>query len=106
MGITYNELDDRPTGGVQREITAEAQFDNSYNNGGEALTASDVGLGTINNVTIESGTTDSGYVVQWDYDNDALVVREESDTGGGLTEVADATDLSGEAIRIAVRGRS
>jgi hypothetical protein len=106
MGITYSELDDRPTGGVQREITAEAQFDNSYNNGGEALTASDVGLGKINNVTIESVVTDSGYVVRWDYANDALVVYEETGSAGALSEVADATDLSGEAVRIAVRGRS
>lgn len=106
MGVTYSELDDRPTGGVQREIVVEAQFDTSYNVGGESLTAGDVGLGKIENVTVESVATDSGYVVQWDYATDALVVREESDTGGGLTEVADTTDLSGEAVRLSVRGRS
>ncbi|WP_254768228.1 hypothetical protein [Salinilacihabitans rarus] len=106
MGITYTETDHRWTGGIQREKTVEAAFDSSYTAGGEPLTPTDVGLGSIENVTIESGTTDSGYVVQWDDATEALVVREESDAGGGLTEVADATDLSGESVRLAVRGRS
>ena len=106
MGITYTELDDRPTGGVQREIVAEAQFDGSYTAGGEALAAGDVGLGTINNVTVESVATDSGYVVRWDYDAGTLVVFEATGSAGALSEAAGGTDLSGEAIRIAVRGRS
>lgn len=106
MGITYTEDDHRWTGGIQREVVVEASFDSSYNVGGEALTPGDVGLGSIGNVTVESQTTDSGFVVEWDDTNDALVVREESDTGGGLTEVADATDLSGESVRLSVRGRS
>jgi hypothetical protein len=106
MGVTYSELDDRPTGGVQREIVVEAQFDSSYNTGGETLAATDIGLGTIENVTIESVATDSGYVVGWDYATDALVVYEENASAGPLAEVADATDLSGEAVRLSVRGRS
>ncbi len=106
MGISYTEQDHRWTGGGQREKVVEAAFDSTYTAGGESLAPSDVGLGSIENVTIESGTTDSGYVVEWDPATGVLVVREESDAGGGLTEVADATDLSGESIRLSIRGRS
>lgn len=105
MGITYTR-DDHRWNGTQREVVVDAAFDSSYNAGGETLNPGDVGLGSIENVSIESNTTDSGYVVEWDDANDALVVREESDAGGGLTEVADATDLSGESVRLSVRGRS
>ncbi|MFC7044293.1 hypothetical protein ACFQH6_20470 [Halobacteriaceae archaeon GCM10025711] len=106
MGITYTKQADGWTGGTQREVVVDAAFDSSYTAGGEALTPSDVGLKKIENVDIESVTTDSGYIVEWDNDAGTLVVREESDTGGGLSEVADATDLSGESIRLSVRGRS
>lgn len=105
MGITYTREDHRWVGN-QRVVTLEADFDASYNVGGEALNPGDAGLSQIENATLESGTTDSGYVVQWDDVNGALIVREESDTGGGLTEVADLTDLSAESVRITVRGRS
>jgi hypothetical protein len=104
MGVTYSRLDERLTGGIQRERVVEAQFDASYTADGEPLTPADAGLSEIDNVSIESGTTDSGYVLEWT--GSALVVREESDTGGGLTEVADGTDLSGESARLSIRGRS
>ncbi|UIP00341.1 hypothetical protein Hbl1158_02930 [Halobaculum sp. CBA1158] len=106
MGITYTKQDDGWTGGVQREVVLDAAFDADYTAGGESLDPADADLGAIENVDIESITTDSGYVVEWDNDAGTLVVREESDTGGGLTEVAGATDLSGESIRLSVRGRS
>ena len=105
MGVTYTRDDHRWVGN-QRVVTAEAAFDASYTAGGEALTAGDVDLGVIQNVDVQSNTTGSGYVVEWDDDAGTLVVREESDTGGGLTEVADATDLSGEEVTIRVWGRS
>lgn len=106
MGIEYTEERHGWTGGGQREKTIEAAFDATYTEGGEPLTAADVGFGRIQNVSIESGTTQSGYVVQWDDEAEVLIVREESDAGGGLVEVAPDTDLSGESVRLSVRGRS
>lgn len=105
MGISYTRDDHRWLSN-QQEVTLTASFDASYTTGGEALNPDDAGLGRIENVDIESITTDSGYVVEWDDDAGTLVVREESDTGGGLTEVAAGTDLSTESIRLSVRGRS
>ena len=105
MGITYTREGHRWIAN-QRVVTAEAAFDADYTAGGEPLNPNDVGLGRIENVDIQSNTTGSGYVVEWDDDAGTLVVREESDTGGGLTEVADATDLSGEEVTIRIWGRS
>lgn len=106
MGISYTEQGHRWVG-TQREVVLEASFDTSYTAGGESLAPGDAGLGIIENVTIESGASDSGYVARWDDANGTIMMFEETDsTSAPLGEVAGTTDLSAESVRISVRGRS
>lgn len=105
MGISYSRVDHRWVGN-QREVVLEASFDASYTAGGEALTAGDAGLREIDNVNIESGASESGYVARWDDANGTLMMFEETDsTSASLGEVAGSTDLSTETLRVTVRGR-
>lgn len=103
MGISYEPIKRRFVA-TYREQTLEATFDASYTAGGEALDPGDANLGHIQNVTVESVTTDSGYVVQWDDDAGTLVVREGGGAGAPLAEIAGGTDLTGETVRLRVRG--
>lgn len=107
MGISYTQADHRWTGGNQREVTLDGAFDTSYTAGGEALNPGDAGLTTIENVDIESVSTESGYVARWDDANGTILLFEETDsTSAPLGEVAGGTDVSTESVRVSVRGRS
>ena len=105
MGISYTQPR-HGWSGNQRHVTLEAQFDASYTAGGEALNPDDAGLGTIESVAIESGASESGYVARWDDAAGTLMMFEENATAGPLAEVAGATDLSTESLRVSVWGRS
>jgi len=101
MGTSVT-VDTHRWAGTQRVVTADVTFDASYTNGGETLAAGDVGLGAIENVTLESGLTSSGLPVEWDDDTGVLVVYDSSHTE--QTDGAAAVD--GEVVRVVVRGRS
>lgn len=105
MALTITEVDHRWAGN-QREVTADIDFDTSYPTGGESVTADDFGLGTIENLVIESGVSNGGYVARWDDVNENIQMFEAGADGTPLDEVADLTDLSAESIRVTVRGRS
>jgi len=101
MGTTTT-IDDHRWVGNQREVTADVTFDASYTNGGEPLNASDLNLGTIENVTIESGLTSGGLPVEWDDDSGVLVVYD----GTHTEQSAGAAAVDGEVVRVRVKGRS
>lgn len=101
MGITTSRDDHRWIGN-QRVVTATVTFDASYTNGGEALAAGDVDLGSIENLSVESGTTSSGLPVEWDADTGVLVVYDASHT----EQSAGAAAVDGETVRVRVWGRS
>ncbi|NHN40544.1 hypothetical protein G9C85_02680 [Halorubellus sp. JP-L1] len=101
MGTTVTRDDHRWVGN-QREVTADVTFDASYTNGGEPLSASDFGLSTIENLTIESALTDGGLPVEWDDDNEVLVVYD----GSHSEQAAGAAAVDGEVVRVRVKGRS
>ena len=105
MGISYTQQS-HGWSGNQRQVTLEAQFDASYTAGGEPLAAADAGLGSIEGVNVESGASESGYVARWDDAAGTLMMFEEDATAGPLAEVAGATDLSTESLRVTVWGRS
>ena len=101
MGTSVT-IDDHRWVGNQREVTADVTFDASYTSGGEAIAASDLNLGRIENVTIESGLTDGGLPVEWDDDTGALVVYD----GSHSEQAAGAAAVDGEVVRLRVKGRS
>lgn len=104
MGVTYSVEDRRLAGRIGRETVLTAQFDTSYTAGGEALTASDADLGTLEDVFVRETVTESGYVVGYDESAATLKVYEGGGAGAPLSEVAGATDLSTETVRLLVRG--
>jgi len=101
MGTSVT-IDDHRWVGNQREVTADVTFDASYTSGGEPIAASDLNLGDIENVTIESGLTDGGLPVEWDDDTGALVVYDASHS----EQAAGAAAVDGEVVRLRVKGRS
>lgn len=77
----------------KRFVVSTITFDSSYPTGGEAFTASDLGLGTVDFITFAgNGAND----VVWDRANNKLKVFVAS-TG---VEVANATNLSTLAVDV------
>jgi len=101
MGTSVT-IDDHRWIGNQREVTADVTFDGSYTSGGEAIAPSDLNLGRIENLTLESGLTDGGLPVEWDDNNEALVVYDDTHS----EQAAGAAAVDGEVVRIRVKGRS
>lgn len=106
MGISWSRDESDWDGGHQRRERLTGAFDSSYTAGGEPLTPDDAGLDHIESVSVLSPATESGYVVRYDHNADAVLLFEENATTGPLAEVADATDVSTESVDIEVRGRS
>lgn len=105
MGVTLTTVESYGDD-IRRVEQVEATFDASYTAGGEAITATDVNLGSIGSVSIASGASPSGYVPRYDADTDSILMFEENATAGPLVEVAGGTDLSGETVRLTIHGRS
>lgn len=87
--------------GNLRATIFEVAFDNSYPTGGEALTAADLGLVTIEFVLFEPA---AGYTFEYDHTNSKVIARHGNNDGvadGPSVEVPNTTDLS--AV-VAVRG--
>lgn len=105
MGASYSVAREEPLGN-QRVLSVDVDFDSSYTAGGESVSASDVGLGTINTVSISSGLSAGGYAPRWDHEAGTLMMYQDGGADSPSSEVADAADLSGETVRITVRGRS
>lgn len=105
MGISYTLEQERPIG-VQANKIVEATFSGAYTAGGEPLNPSDVNLGKIEGVTVMSVVTNSGYVIRHNRDAGTLQAYESPGVASSLTEVAGGTDLTGEGVRLTVKGRS
>ena len=105
MGITLTTVasygDD-----IRRVEQVEATFDASYTAGGESITPADVDLGSIESASIDSGASPGGYVPRFDPETNSVLMFEENATAGPLAEVAGGSDLSGETVRLTIRGRS
>jgi|TARA_B100001964_G_scaffold238822_1_gene305020 hypothetical protein len=78
-------------------------FDSSYASGGEALTATTLGFGTVALVIAQA--EDSGYVAQYDYTNSKLALYEAGADSAALDEVTATTDVSAVVVRCLVMGR-
>jgi hypothetical protein len=76
--------------------TFDITFDNSYLTGGEALTAAQVGLGTV--LCMIAGAV-GGRVFEYDYAGATLKAFQDAATALPLAEVPNATDLSLTTVR-------
>ena len=89
--------------GNNKYVIKRIQFDSSYASGGEALTATTLGLESLHIIICES--EDSGYVAQYDYSGETLAIYEEGADPAALDEVGSTTALSALYVRIIAFGR-
>ena len=89
--------------GNNKYVVKRIQFDSSYASGGEALTATTLGLENLHIMVCDA--EDSGYVAQYDYSGEKLAVYEAGADGAALDEVGNTTDLSALYVRIIAFGR-
>jgi len=89
--------------GNNKYVIKRIKFDSSYASGGEALTATTLGLENLHIMICEA--EDSGYVAQYDYSGEKLAVYEAGADAAALDEVANTTDLSALYVRIIAFGR-
>lgn len=83
---------DRRTREGNREVTyGTITFDDSYPTGGEAITAANVGLGTIEQLVVHPSST--GHVFPYDYSAAKVLAF------NGTTEIANEVDLSAQVAR-------
>lgn len=87
--------------GNRRATKGTLTFDSSYATGGESLTAANVGLGRLDDIQFNQGT--SGYIFEYDYSNAKVKVRR---TGSGpaaapLLVVEEAVTVSAHAGTLA-----
>jgi len=104
MPLTFANREDLSKGN-ERGVRVDVTFDASYVTNGEPLTAADLGLGRVNQLSSDQGGlgTDFGRVIQYDRANELLLAFE----GNGvapLREVPNATDLSDLTVRITAYG--
>lgn len=98
MGVSYTRTDHRWVA-IQRVVTLEAAFDDSYTPGGEDLSAADAGLGKIEHVTILTNVTDAGHVATHDAGKLQLFGNDDGAEASG-------TAADGDTVLVEIRGRS
>lgn len=87
--------------GSQRQTVLKATFDSSYATGGEALSAQDFGMKTVNLVTAEPA---SGYTFEYDYTNAKLkAFRSAGFTPAGTNSAPTVTITGGQGAGVAVQ---
>ncbi len=88
---------------------AVVTFDNSYPDGGEPISAADLGLSTIDSMWVtarEDFSVAGGYVVEWDKTAGTLrVLATGAAAGAVLDEEAAATDLSALVVTVLAYGK-
>jgi len=104
MALTFANREDLSKGN-ERGVRVDITFDASYVTNGEPLTAADLGLARVNQLSSDQGGlgTDFGRVIQYDRANELLLAFE----GNGvapLREVPNATDLSDLTVRVTAYG--
>lgn len=93
MALTLASLDNSIFG-AKRIVTGTMDFDSSYPTGGEPLTASTIGLGTVDFIVIQ---TTSGLMFEYNYSG-ALVLAYLIGVRTGNTSVASAGVTTGALL--------
>lgn len=85
--------------GNRKFVTATVTFDSSYATGGEAITASSLGLDRLDFIW---AVTQDGYIPSWNGSTTAPKIKlfESLTTANGLQEVASTTNVSTVVVRI------
>ena len=89
--------------GNNKYVIKTCTFDSSYATGGEALTATTLGLEQIHIIVLSM--ENSGYVPQYDYTNSKIALYEAGADAAILDEVANTTDVSAVKVRVLAFGR-
>jgi len=89
--------------GNNKYVIKRVQFDSSYVTNGESLTATQLGLESLHIMFISM--ENSGYVAQYDYANEKVLLYEAGADGAILDEVGNTTDVSAVYVRILAYGR-
>ena len=89
--------------GNYKYVIKTCTFDSSYATGGEALTATTLGLEQIHIIVLSM--ENSGYVPQYDYTNSNIALYEAGADAAILDEVANTTDVSAVKVRVLAFGR-
>lgn len=103
MALTITDRNSPSVPFERKLVYVTIDFDASYPTGGEALTASDVGLDRIDAVFVESGE----YNFEYDPTNEKILAYwgdNNNASDGPLVEVADTTDLSAVSVNALVLG--
>lgn len=105
MPLTFANREDLSVGN-ERGVRVDITFDASYVTNGEPLTPADLGLGRINQLISDQGGlgSDFGRIVQYDRENELLLVFEDAGAAGALREVPNAVDLSDLTVRVTAVG--
>lgn len=103
MAATATVVDRGAFGDLFSRIV-DVALDDSYQGGGYALTSQELGFGTNGVVKLAIVPTVGGYICEWDYDAQALLVLVSAD-GDPSVEADDDTDLSDFTARILVLGQ-
>ena len=88
---------------AQRKTVTDVTFDSSYPTGGEAFTASDLGLNVVDSASVEvksvAGTVNVANVFA-DLANSKLIAYDETPA-----QVANAADLTDVVVRVTAHGK-
>lgn len=108
MALALTQVGRRTVFGDRRVVIFDITFDSSFLDEGESLTADDCGLTYIDfvhaNPAQDLASTDTAYVIGYDYTNSKLTAWNSGTADAGLNE-GEGEDLSGFTCRIMVVGR-
>ena len=103
ISVSITETPSSTVFGNKRVSVAEVTFDNSYPTGGEALTATDLGLTSVDfAITTVVSATGAGVNVAnafYEVDSDVVLVYDETPA-----QVANASDLSNVVVQVVAFG--
>jgi hypothetical protein len=91
--------------GKKRQAVTLVTMDSSYPTGGEAITAAQLGLATVD---VAMCTTNTGHVAQYDKDNAKIKLYYadyDAVADGALIEVPAATDVSAVVVTVMAFGK-
>jgi hypothetical protein len=93
MALTVSLTGDWLTSvGNRRSSEGTITFDSVYATGGESLTAANVGLGVLDSLVLEQGV--SGFIFEWDKDNNKVKVRRAGSDGIPTLVVEEAVTVT------------
>lgn len=89
--------------GNRKIVTASVTFDSSYVTGGEAISASSLGLVRLDFLLVDAG---AGYLARWDgsLSNPKILLFRQTAATGALAEVPNTTDVSAVVVNVLAFG--